>query len=383
MLKWTLNKRIEPYAPYAAAATVDLDADRCCITKRRSMGSNCITTSQHPTGAGGSAMQRQEARELRRKSLATAADLTRRYRNRNKENLVSVASPHPILLGRRSLGAAMTAQTTIMTMQTTTTTSTPYAHRDAVFRDVANTTPQRLSNGTPTLRHNKRTLPPSPLMPRSLNLSQTPTLPVAAVPRATAEPDIPLTVEPAPASIALRGLTDSRYFPTPAGTDQSSSNLTPLSRRLAELRFSKISIQRHHIYSGTIPCADEEAADIDMSSKALNDTALDRMIDEILYSTRKPIGRLPKVLDTAVQSLHEQPPQEHQLPTTAETSPVSDTCQLRRQGGLRRKRTAKSTGITEQRKRQMDDLMVHHPYLRQSIEILAGMETPPKKMRWA
>lgn len=147
MLKWTLNKRIEPIAQVAAV----LKPGR--VHKRRSMGG-------HPLQSATAAARDQQTR---RKSVATA-EATRRYRSRhNKENIV-IASPHPI-----SMRAGVQ------------TTSTPYAHQATALRDVGNKTPTRRSLNavldTTPLR--KRHLPPSPLFNRSQTMSDSPSAGVA------------------------------------------------------------------------------------------------------------------------------------------------------------------------------------------------------------
>lgn len=161
-----------------------------------------------------------------------------------------------------------------------------------------------------------------------------------------------------------------------------------------------MSIQRHQIFSHQ-HCDDED--DANMSSKALNDTALNQMIDEILYSTRKvrrlvtlpcvPVPPAPQATPNCtmqtVQASELAAAAEQTQPEVESTdeansddldvrSPVPDVCQLRRQGGLRRKRAHRPAEAVT----QMDALMASHPFLRQSIDILASLETPPKKMRW-
>lgn len=384
MLKWAVTKRAEPIVQFTA------------VLERPAAAKPAIVSRQSLI---------REIRENRRKS-----EFTKRYRNRNKENAV-VASPHPMAITRNPI-------------------STTFPNRRSlVLRDVINKTPQRQSlPTTPTTTPiRKRNLPPSPL-----------STPPAIGP---IEQSTPAQL-PSGQSLAMRGLTvpdsyfgSARYLqPIPIGQPSPAKRarieITPLSRRLGQLRFSKVTIQRHTLFSHQL--IDDEDDLIDMSSKSLDNTDLDRMIDDILQSTRKckpiPLPNFRSVpsapnaspngtfyssesvsFSTRLEAIEESmialddiaectiilddprtfEKEEVRSPPTADKSVQIDECQLRRQGGVRRKhagrirRTQQKTQHefpTEQSK-QLDRLMLEHPYLRKSIDLLAGMDTP-KQVRW-
>lgn len=386
MLKWTVSKRVEPIVQFTAV----LERPSQRVVSRQSLIN--------------------EIREHRRKS-----EFTKRYRNRNKENAI-VASPHPITISR------------------STNSHTLFTNQLSALRDVANKTPKRNSlpashNSTP-LR--KRNLPPSPAQHRR----STPAFSLETVQPKTSPP-----ASQCGSAIAMRGITvpdtyfgSARYIqghsphqPSPA--KRSRIEMTPLSRRLGQLRFSKVSIQRHAMFNSHV--LDDEDDLIDMSSKALDNSDLNKMIDEILLSTRKckpiPSPRLcvvppaPQVSPSstiltassadrfstgltnmtnaadltevaAERTIILQEPlvEEREVRTPpkmfVDKAVQSDECLLRRQGGVRRKnlrsnRMHQAETEASRQTRQIDRMMQEHPYLRKSIELLACLDTP-KQYRW-
>lgn len=242
--------------------------------------------------------------------------------------------------------------------------------------------------------------------------------------------------------IALRGLTiKDSYFKNPCYFRDElpatkrlkfSPEVTPLSKRLSELRFSKMSFKR----------TDNNNVDVDnssvASSKELNDTELERMIDEILESSRKasrpsPVRRPPTksracshVVDDVLHEQTRQDPvtdlnvfcdnfqispnkagertiiveepqtineREVRTPDSANGPPQPNdpmSCHLRRQRGVRRKckmepekRGGKrrsslrpvSSNTTESPQTPLN-LLKSHSFLRKSIDHLACMLTP-------
>lgn len=373
MLKWTVTKRAEPIVQFTA------------VLDRRATSSPSRVVSQQSLI--------REIREHRRR-----CELTKRYRNRNKENAI-VASPHPLTIISRN-----PRSTSIPNNQSTALTDVSNRKPDIAFCPAAatpNTTPIR-----------KRNLPPSPMT--------TIQLPIDPMKQST--PDLP----PGKA-LALRGLTvPNSYFESPrlpppitifdqpSPAKRARIDITPLSRRLGQLRFSKVAIQRHAMFEHHL--LDEEEDLIDMSSKSLDNTDLDRMIDDILQSTRKckpipapkmcvvpaaphaspnskcynkePVG---DAFATRLESIEESmiALDDITAPTfnIADKSVQADECHLRRQGGVRRKHTARRVrchrhSLQTDQSQQLDRLMLDHPYLRKSIELLAAMDTPKEMRCW-
>lgn len=210
-----------------------------------------------------------------------------RHANADKENQCVTSTPHHLVGGR--------------------TSASPFS---SALRDVSNitpnTTPRRLSL-TPQGR--KRAFPTSPIEMVSTAKKE------SNQPYATTLPTFDIEYSPCGVKnvpfLALRGLglaetyfeNPGRYFhenqapaakrprpfvaPAPVPEFKPEPSLTPLSSRLSELRFSKISFKRQ-----TIPKTinnnqifhDEEPS---LNSSEMGDITLDKMIDAILESAKK------------------------------------------------------------------------------------------------
>lgn len=241
MLKWTVSKRTDSSDPVSLILKPKQQASR------RSLGN-----LHRP-------LRNREARDKRRQSLGST-EMLRRINNHNKENNI-ISTPHP--------------------MTNRTGSSTPYAKLDFALRDLSNLTPNTTPiQNTPS---RKRHLPLSPVDQNTqLKPQYASTLPTFDVEYS------PCGMKTGP-MIALRGLTmKDSYFDNPCYFRDEvpaskrlkfSPEVTPLSRRLHELRFSKMSFKRNQRSS--------EDDDSVLSSKALDDTELEKMIDAILESSRK------------------------------------------------------------------------------------------------
>lgn len=404
MLKWTVTKRADD------AMSVLLDDHSTQTTARRSLGN-----TRQP-------MRSRDLREHRRKSLGSS-EVAKRYLKQNKENQI-IATPHPL------------------TMRHTGISSTPFPPKvEFALRDVSNRTPTS-SSSPATTPSRKRNLPLSPVIARIVPVTKTPLIPPIQQPYASTLPTFDIEYSPcgqksAP-MIALRGLTvqdsffanpcyfrDDPLLQPPSKRLKFSPEVTPLSKRLSELRFSKMSIKRSINLNNNI----DEEDDVNMSSKALNDTELDKMIDEILESSRKinknSCGRklcispaisrkrrastessmdtaqpMPdstnceflnlsphKVLEAGERTIILADPssfKEREVRTPDSGKTVDDTnanqsgCHLRRQKGVRRKQqkvklcdqTSPATTSAEHM------LLLNNSFFRKSIDILAGMNTP-------
>lgn len=243
MLKWTVSKRTDSSEP------VSLLLKSKEPVSRRSLG-----TLHRPA-------RNREDRERRRKSLGST-EMARRINNHNKENNI-IATPHP--------------------MTNRTGSSTPYTKLDFALRDLGNITPTTTPTQNTTTPNRKRNLPLSPVDQSTQAKPQyASTLPTFDIEYS------PCGMKTGP-MIALRGLTmKDSYFENPCYFRDElpaskrlkfSPEVTPLSRRLSELRFSKMSFKRSNNLN--------EDDDSVLSSKALDDTELEKMIDAILESSRK------------------------------------------------------------------------------------------------
>lgn len=243
MLKWTVSKRTDSSEPMALILKPKQPASR------RSLGN-----LHRP-------IRNREDREKRRQSLGST-EMLRRINNQNKENNI-VSTPHP--------------------MTNRTGSSTPYTKLDFALRDLSNLTPNTTPIQNTATPNRKRNLPLSPVEPvTQLKPQYASTLPTFDIEYS------PCGMKTGP-MIALRGLTvKDSYFENPCYfRDEApaskrlkfSPEVTPLSRRLSELRFSKMSFKR-----GNNMNEDEDSV---LSSKALDDTELEKMIDAILESSRK------------------------------------------------------------------------------------------------
>ncbi len=245
MLKWTVSKRTDSTEP------VSLILKPKQSTSRRSLGNIHRPIRNH-----------RDDREKRRQSLGST-EMARRINNQNKENNI-ISTPHP--------------------MTNRTGSSTPYAKLDFALRDLSNLTPNTTPIQNTVTPNRKRNLPLSPVEQSTLLKPQyASTLPTFDIEYS------PCGIKTGP-MIALRGLTvKDSYFENPCYFRDEmpaskrlkfSPEVTPLSRRLSELRFSKMSFKRNN----NMNVDDEDSV---LSSKALDDTELEKMIDAILESSRK------------------------------------------------------------------------------------------------
>lgn len=286
MLKWTVNKRTEPSATDSIAIVVNQTHTKNALHSRRSLG-----TLHRPAN---------KKRDVRRKSLGSA-EITKRIHYRDKENQ-HIATPHP---HNFRLNA----------------TSTPSQKSEFALRDVRNLTPSNgmTPNTTPSRKRPlPKTPPPSPTTAPRLYAS---TLPTFQLEYSPCGPSIqPISMIPLGTQITDSYFNNPRYInhartqthnndeesmPAPPVSKRLKYSpppppgMTPLSTRLSELRFSKISFKRTSQRSKkatktknennnnnngpqTVPSIDES-----LSSSALNDTALERMIDAIIESAKK------------------------------------------------------------------------------------------------
>lgn len=107
----------------------------------------------------------------------------------------------------------------------------------------------------------------------------------------------------------------------------------------------------------------EEEDHLNMSSKALNDQDLDQMIDEILASKRK-VAPIPKSMLL---------PKPTRIPCFYKKN---DEVSLRLQEFMETRSAVPISPMVPSS--QIKELLEEHPFLRESIEILAGLNTPPK-----
>ncbi|XP_055595620.1 uncharacterized protein LOC129746143 isoform X2 [Uranotaenia lowii] len=275
MLKWTVTKRAEGGGTTAA---LHRKQSTGAGHARRSLGA-LNDRKLHSDGI--TAASKVKAR----RSLGATMH---RHAHVDKENQCVTSTPHHIAGGRRSLAS-------------------PYS---TALRDVSNitpdTTPRRLSS-TPQSR--KRAFPTSPTAVTSTakkdpnNLQYASTLPTFDIEYS------PCGVKNVPfLSIRGLGLGDSyfdnpgRYFhedqpapkrhktflaPAAPPAEKSEPSLTPLSSRLSELRFSKISFKRNaepKTLNNNQIFNDEESS---LNSSEMGDITLDKMIDAILESAKK------------------------------------------------------------------------------------------------
>lgn len=405
MLKWTVNK--------TAVATTQADNTTMSIfvdneqplmaSARRSLGAPRHT--------------KPKSRDMARKSLGSAVATRKLLRAQNKENFIMV-SPHANL------------------MRNSPTTSTPHPKTEFAFREIGNLTPNNTSAQTTPLR--KAYLPPSPSPQQTAsaapNTSANNTL--AAAPRqrlfAATLPTLDVEYSPAcyverPAQtrspLPVHGITvqntifgTARYFggadgaqPLPATKKAKlTPELTPLSFQLSKLRFSQVSLHQcglEGVDDGEPTAATVAVDDDAMSSRSLDDTALEKMIDEILESTRKvrkcarhnvrlpqcpvtttttnttstndvPIrskmvdAELTIILNSGREREVRTPDSTCDVSTVTATTPlVSDEqCQLRRQRVVRRKHTTKGKKAVA--------VSAASPERTLNMDMLARMNTP-------
>ncbi|KAJ6633187.1 Regulator of G-protein signaling 3 [Pseudolycoriella hygida] len=385
MLKWTVNKRTDSSEPLPM-----LPKPKQPVT-RRSLGN-----LHRP-------IRTRDGREKRRQSLGST-EMHRRINNHNKENNL-VSTPHP------------------MTMRTGS--STPYTKLDFALRDLSNLTPNITPTQNTATPSRKRNLPLSPVEQITQSKPQyASTLPTFDIEYS------PCGMKAAP-MIALRGLTmKDSYFENPCYFRDElpaskrlkfSPEVTPLSRRLSELRFSKMSFKRNKNMNAN--------DDSELSSKALDDTELEQMIDAILESSRKsslcsdrkserrkrlnksptytaaddPASDLNKFCDNfrvspelleggektiIIQEPHVVNEREVRTPdqeaTVKRKSINENSCHLRRQKAVRRKTTKSEKCVrVETKPNGKSNISPHTPLkirhsscIRKSIDDFAAMATP-------
>lgn len=262
MLKWTVTKRSEPPNVPMQQSVITYGQSK----PRKSLGHLYVP------------LRTRDIRECRRKSIGST-ECARRCKTRDKENQMDII-PYTYATGVRTL------------------TSTPFTKHDFALRDVLNITPNRtpVSSAAPLTRKRNLSLSPveTPAEQRTQYASTLPTFDVEYSPPCGEIKSTPM--------IPLRNVTiKDSYFKNPcyfrdeespaAKRLKISTEMTPLSGRLSELRFSKTSIKRPSDVScnnnnNNIKIKDDQDDSI-ISSKALNDSELEKMIDAILQSTKK------------------------------------------------------------------------------------------------
>lgn len=343
MLKWAVNK------PLTASPVMSIFCDDNHTAKqgpsplsRRSLGA-----IQNPA-----ARHQPPHNDRRRKSFGSNAAILRHQRRQNKENHIMV-TPHPITMRLHSPA-----------------NSSPFSKADVAFREIGNLTPTTGDASFNTTPVRKRNLPLSPM--------KTGTALPPVKPFAPTLPTMDVEYSPAPCApkpvsfIPLRGITiantffgNARYFSDDQLPTYKKLKVeeTPLAQRMVDLRFGGVNMQTPSVFNNNM----EEEDELNMSSKALDDKALDQMIDEILQSTRKTRKLPMAVTRSCVETIQEVGQHQEREVRTPE-------CTLRRQRGVRRKiKPTDTTSISPD---------CHHDLASSQIEILASMNTP-KELRTA
>lgn len=251
-----------------------------------------------------------------------------------------------------------------ITMRSSPANSSPFGKIDVAFREIGNLTPIAGDSSFNTTPLRKRNLPLSPMKMAANPLIVKPFAPT--LPTLDVEYSPAVGVPKAAAFIPLHGITvannffgNTRYFNNTQIPSYKKSKVeeTPLTQRMANLRFGGAG----SVFNNNM----EEEEDLNMSSKALDDKALDQMIDEILQSTRKS-RKLPKAVDRIrIETIDEVNHQQEREVRTPE-------CTLQRQGGVRRKTKTENTTCLSPK--AIDDMS------RSQMEMLACMNTP-KELR--
>lgn len=267
-----------------------------------------------------------------------------------------------------------------LTMRQLIATSTPYGSQETLCM---------LGSNSNSVTATTLTNTPSPLRKRKQSSTDGGTLESSNRAYASTLPTFGVEYSPMPRpqrsgqSIALRGLTipdsffgNARYFPSNISSASSTLVDGPPALKRRKIIANAIldcppPMPVNHNSSSTISEAQrsqrmaeyvDEEADLNLSSKALDDAELGRMIDDILQSRRKPTTdrrqpstRIPSSCSTLADEdfafiSHKpiQPPSSHRHPQ--QCSPPQ-------------------TVIS-------NHLFTEHPFLRESIELLAGMSTP-------
>lgn len=199
-------------------------------------------------------------------------------------------------------------------------------------------------------------------------------------------------------AIALRGLTipdaffgNARYFqPPPAASEATADDRhaadgppslkrrkvvatmpTPQWRHIDDNNIVKATARRSQRMAAYV----DEESDPNQSSKALDDAELSQMIDEILQSKRKPALASGRHRSTTTSITDQR---------TAPPSPMSDEefAFISHKPILPAIPRASDRSPSEHQK-QLTDLLTEHPYLRDSIDLLAGLSTPKDQLRTA
>lgn len=294
MLKWTVNKRIEPTRPGPIALILNQSsANKQKLHARRSLGA-----LNRPT------KNRDHRHEVRRRKSLGSSEITKRIHNCDKENQ-HISTPH-----------AMNFR-----LNATSTPGLAQSKYEFAFRDVRNLTPS-IAMSPNTTASRKRPLPKSPpaspknSTPEKKFALYASTLPTFELEYSPCEPTFaPVPTKPLgntnikdsyfnnPRYINITEADDASSMPAPLASKRLKyspppAGVTPLSTRLSEMRFSKISFKRNSQRSKSAKSSKVKTEnnnnaivntenDESLSSSALDDTALERMIDAIIESAKK------------------------------------------------------------------------------------------------
>lgn len=301
--------------------------------------------------------------------FAAPRDHNRRHHQRSKENATPcIATPQPL------------------TMSQLIATSTPYGSQEALsLRRTASGTAAATTATTQPLDRTPRpvTATIAPHRKRNAYASTLPTFEVEYSPMAQRSTG-------ADASKVLRGLTipesffgNARYFqhppqPTETSATMSNGDGPPALKRRRVLQQIDCPIVT----------VDEQPDDANQSSRALDDVELSRLIDDILHSRRKPIP--------ITTSTHERRKRlfDHDedfdcvshkpiVPTVTANKPAPVVAATASHPSRTPPQTMNNVLESDHNhhlhaKLQTQHLYPEHPYLRETIELLAGMTTPPE-----
>lgn len=324
MLKWT--KRAEPSVCGGDATSTNLSALILSQNTQRTHTRRSLGNLNRP-------QQRCRSQHRQRKSLGSS-ELCKRMQ-RDKENHHIQLTPHPY-------GARQNVSSTPVIAFG--------SKLDTALRDVQNITPKQQQSNSNSITALLNAMTPSRKRPLAKSPPSSPCLDrvICSSPKDTALTTHPITkhtpyastlptfdVEYSPCGAApqpilakaakntVSTITDSlfnqpRYFQEPLPATKrlkfSPGGMTPLSSRLSELRFSKgfkgpSSAKKARTTKTDVSSLDEhsnnnnndkinknqnikklpatDASDVSLSSSAMDDTALDKMLDAILESARK------------------------------------------------------------------------------------------------
>lgn len=185
------------------------------------------------------------------------------------------------------------------------------------------------------------------------------------------------------ASIALRGLTipetffgNARYFQPMANEEATISNDGPpaLKRRrvLANIHYPSLMNAEND---------DDDDDDLNRSSQALDDVELSRMIDDILQSRRKPPAPLSTCSRAARRKRLFNHDEDFACVSHKPILPIAEKSSVtipRSQTPPQHPQIHLIDPHQHATKLQTQHLYPEYPYLRETIELLAGMTTPPE-----